>query len=93
MNLTPTQKADELIEKFYQYMPFNDKKIFSTGEHPAVVKQMELISATQCAIEHLDLLIEATKKRTYRWKANVIEWYFIYNKELLEVKQILTDRL
>ena len=74
-------------------MPFNDRKLFDIEDHPENVVRMELISATQCAIEHLDLLMEATKKRNLRWKANVVEWYFIYDKELLEVKTILTDRL
>ena len=78
MNLTPTQKADELIEKFRPFahsnFTYND-----TGETE---------KATRCAIiavdEILNFFIDSLKW-DIKTNGNIHYWK--------EVKQILTDRL
>ncbi len=85
MNLTPTQKADELIEKFENttiHLPYidldNDQAI---GEG-----QMTYLSAIQCAIIAVDeILIMRWNLPHYGNKEGMIFWQ--------EVKTILTDRL
>ena len=79
MNLTPTQKADELIEKFRPFahsnFTYND-----TGETKNAI-QCALRAVNEILNERIDFREQATtynNERIFYWK---------------EVKQILTDRL
>ena len=47
--MTPKEKAIQLIDKFYKCMPFKDTKLTSCDEKPELIKDMELLSAKQCA--------------------------------------------
>ena len=77
MNLTPTQKADELIEKFRPFahsnFTYND-----TGETE---------KATRCAIIAVDEMISEFKKSDSLFATNFLAGFW------QEVKTILTDRL
>lgn len=80
MNLTPTQKADELIEKFEKYADYID---YQKAEYSEDVKHL---NATQCAIIAVDeILIMRWNLPHYGNKEGMIFWQ--------EVKTILTDRL
>ena len=52
MNLTPTQKADELIEKFRPFAHINDD----------YVTEVETKNATKCAIIAVDEILNLYKK-------------------------------
>lgn len=83
MNLTPTQKADELIEKFRPFahsnFTYND-----TGETE---------KATRCAIIAVDEILEMTVSRIVKWNGNTVGFVKVYSVYWQEVKTILTDRL
>ena len=81
MNLTPTQKADELIEKFRPFAHSNFT-YFDTGETE---------KATQCAIIAVEEILEATSERVFYWHLKRSKK--TYSPFWQEVKTILTDRL
>jgi len=80
MNLTPTQKADELIEKFRPFAHSNHNH--DTPLFGLILNQ----NATRCAIIAVDeILIMRWNLPHYGNKEGMIFWQ--------EVKTILTDRL
>ena len=85
MNLTPTQKADELIEKFRAL----NVTLLGCGNpsNPCIITSNMLEkSAIQCAIVAVDqILIMRWNLPHYGSKEGMIFWQ--------EVKTILTDRL
>ena len=81
MNLTPTQKADELIEKFRPFADCPDEYDYS----------IETDSATKCAIVAVEEILEATSERVFYWHLKRSKK--TYSPFWQEVKTILTDRL
>ena len=63
--MTPKEKAIQLIDKFNKCMPFKDTKLTSCDEKPELIKDMELLSAKQCATIAVEE-IEAIGILTYR---------------------------
>lgn len=55
-------KIDELVERFYQCMPFEDVKLTSCDENKGLIKNMETLSAIQCAIICVEREIELLKQ-------------------------------
>lgn len=55
--MTPKEKAKQLFNQFYLYMSFKDVKLTACLENPQVIKEMEELSAKQCAIITCDELI------------------------------------
>jgi len=91
MNLTPTQKADELIEKFRNF----DVTVLGCGNpsNPCIISEkMFDHSATQCAIIAVDEIIDNTEVIWFESESWTNELREIV-KFWQEVKQILTDRL
>ena len=99
MNLTPTQKADELIESLlkteidFPYIDTEDGQCIGSG-------YMTYKSAVKIAIKSVDEIIEFSRKQgdklyldlgTASYEARCINYDM--GNYFKEVKQILTDRL
>ena len=57
--MTPKEKAKELFEKFYLCMPFKDVKLTSCDENPELIIDMEKLSAKQCALIAVQIVIDS----------------------------------
>jgi len=56
--IDPKEKAEELVGKFYEFMPFIDCKLTSCIESEHLIIDMEKLSAIQCAIIAVDEILE-----------------------------------
>ena len=56
--IDPKEKAEELLGKFYEFMPFRDCKLTSCIESEDLIIDMEKLSAIQCAIIAVDEIIK-----------------------------------
>ena len=48
--IDPKEKAEELLGKFYEFMPFRDCKLTSCIESEDLIIDMEKLSAKQCSL-------------------------------------------
>ncbi len=63
-----SKKAQELIKKFYEIMPFNDTKLTCSDENPELIIKMEYLSAQQAAQILVDEILANNQGKEY-WNA------------------------
>ena len=72
-------KATELIEKFY---PYSDRS--------GMTDKLARANAKECAIIHVEGILEATKKRKFKFLPNTIKSVWVYDKDWQQVKNELS---
>ena len=71
-------EAERIIEMFYLCMPNKDVKLTSCGENTELIIKMEKLSAKQCALLHVNGLMNVCKQQDWNY------WQ--------EVKQIIESK-
>jgi hypothetical protein len=74
---TYKERAEEIVQTFYNIMPFRDSKLYyrSIDEKIELVQEVELVTAQQCAIKYVEGVIEALG--SHQWQNRLISEDFI----------------
>jgi hypothetical protein len=80
------EKAEELVGKFYEFMPFRDCKLTSCIESEDLIIDMEKLSAIQCAIIAVDEIIKENYKHGTQLSLDRQEYWLSVKEEILKLK-------
>jgi len=84
--LDPKEKAEELVGKFYEFMPFRDCKLTSCIESEDIIIDMEKLSAIQCAIIAVDEIIKENYKHGTQLSLDRQEYWLSVKEEIIKLK-------
>ena len=84
--IDPKEKAEELLGKFYEFMPFRDCKLTSCIESEDLIIDMEKLSAIQCAIIAVDEIIKENYKHGTQLSLDRQEYWLSVKEEILKLK-------
>jgi len=84
--LDPKEKAEELVGKFYEFMPFRDCKLTSCIESADLIIDMEKLSAIQCAIIAVDQIIKENYKHGTQLSLDRQEYWQSVKEEIIKLK-------
>lgn len=80
------EKAEELVGKFYEFMPFRDCKLTSCIESEDLIIDMEKLSAIQCAIIAVDEIIKENYKHGTQLSLDRQEYWLSVKEEIIKLK-------
>lgn len=80
------EKAEELVGKFYEFMPFRDCKLTSCIESEDLIIDMEKLSAKQCAIIAVDEIIKENYKHGTQLSLDRQEYWLSVKEEIIKLK-------
>ncbi len=84
--IDPKEKAEELLGKFYEFMPFRDCKLTSCIESEDLIIDMEKLSAIQCAIIAVDEIIKENYKHGTQLSLDRQEYWLSVKEEIIKLK-------